>query len=67
MATATRLKRKSYFVDEVKVRKAKKVLKVSSEAEAVRLAVDRILEMEKFWRFMDRTRRKLMPGSFGSI
>jgi hypothetical protein len=38
---------------------------VGTDAEAVRLAVERVVEMEKFWRFMVGTRASLKPGSFG--
>lgn len=57
------LKRKSFFVDERRLREAKKILGVKSEAEVIRLSVERVVEMEKFWRFMDRTRGALAPGS----
>jgi hypothetical protein len=57
------LKRKSFFVDEQSLQRAKKVLGVQTEAEVVRLSVERVLEMEKFWRFMDKTRGRLPPGS----
>jgi hypothetical protein len=57
------LKRKSFFVDERSLREAKKVLGVHTEAEVIRLSVNRVLEMEKFWRFMDKTRGALPPGS----
>jgi len=63
MPAGTNLKRKSFFVDERSLRRAKKVLGVRTEAEVIRLSVDRVLEMEKFWRFMDKTRATLSPGS----
>jgi hypothetical protein len=59
----SRLKRKAFFVDECTLRRAKKVLGVRSEAEVVRAAVERVAEMEEFWRFMNRTRASLKPGS----
>jgi hypothetical protein len=59
----TNLKRKSFFVDQRRLREAKKVLGVHTEAEVIRLSIDRVLEMERFWRFMDRTRSALPPGS----
>jgi hypothetical protein len=64
MSKAPKLKRKSYFVDEQSLRRAKRVLGVSTEAEVVRLAVDRIGEMERFWKLMEKTRGKLPRGSF---
>jgi hypothetical protein len=58
------LKRKSYFVDEHAIRRAKRVLGVETDAEVIRIAVDRVAEMERFWKFMRTTRNKLKPGSF---
>ncbi|MBI2197607.1 MAG: hypothetical protein HYU42_03260 [Candidatus Rokubacteria bacterium] len=63
MARATALKRKSLFVDERALRRAKKVLGVATDAEVVRASVERIAEMEAFWQFMKTTRRTLRPGS----
>jgi hypothetical protein len=60
--TAT-LKRKSFFVDERALRRAKKALGVVTDAEVVRVAVERIAEMEEFWEFMKKSRRTLKPGS----
>ena len=59
----TTLKRKSFFVDESILRQAKKVLGVKTDAEAIRLAVERIVEMEAFWKFMQKSRHTLKPGS----
>jgi hypothetical protein len=42
---------------------ARKALGVGTDAEAVRLAVDRVVEMEKFWRFMTESRGSLKPAS----
>jgi Arc/MetJ family transcription regulator len=64
MHMKTTLKRKSFFVDEAEVRRAQRALGVSTEAEAVREAVARVIEMERFWRFMARTRSSLKKGSF---
>ena len=58
-----RLKRKSYFVDERALSRAKKALGAKTEAEVIRLSVERVAEMEEFWEFMKKTRRKLKPGS----
>lgn len=57
------LTRKSFFVDERALRRAKKLLGVTTDAEVIRASVDRINEMERFWRFMRRSRRSLRPGS----
>jgi len=64
MPTAAGLKRKSFFVDTRALRRARKALGVATEAEAVRRAIERVAEMEAFWRFMTRTRGRLKPGSF---
>jgi hypothetical protein len=57
------LKRKSFFVNERELRRAKKLLGVTTDAEVIRASVQRIAEMEKFWRFMKRSRGNLRPGS----
>ena len=57
------LRRKAFFVNPRVVRRAQRVLRVDTEAEAVRLSLERVAEMEEFWRFMMRTRRSLNPGS----
>ena len=59
----TRYVRRSFFVDEKAVRRARKALGVATDAEAVRLSLDRVVEMEEFWRFMAQTRKSLRPGS----
>lgn len=58
-----RYTRKSFFVDEKAIRRARKALGVHTDAEAVRLAVERVVEMAEFWRFMAATRGSLRPGS----
>jgi hypothetical protein len=63
MAARPKLKRKSYFIDERALRRAKKALGVKSDAEVIRLSVERVAEMEEFWEFMKKTRRSLRPGS----
>jgi len=63
MGEKAKLKRKSFFVDERALSRAKKALGVKTEAEVIRLSVERIAEMEEFWSFMKRTRRSLRPGS----
>jgi hypothetical protein len=63
MAERIKLKRKSYFVDERALSRAKKALGVKTEAEVIRLSVERVAEMEEFWEFMKKTRRSLKPGS----
>jgi hypothetical protein len=63
MATKAKLKRKSFFVDELALQRAKKVLGVKTDAEVIRLSVERMAEMEAFWQFMNKSRRRLSPGS----
>lgn len=59
----TTLKRKSFFVDESMLRQAKKVLGVKTDAEAIRMSVERVVEMEEFWKFLRKSRHALKPGS----
>ena len=63
LAKKNNLKRKAFFVDERKLRRAKKLLGLSSEGEVVRVAVERVVEMEEFWEFMEKTRGVIEPGS----
>ena len=62
MRTA-RYTRKSFFVNPRAIDRARRVLGVGTDAEAVRLSVDRVVEMDRFWRFMTETRASLRPGS----
>ncbi|MEE9549849.1 MAG: hypothetical protein V3W08_05550 [Candidatus Binatia bacterium] len=57
-----KLKRRSFFVDESALHRAKKALGVKTDAEVVRISVGRIAEMEEFWEFMKKSRRTLKPG-----
>jgi len=63
MPRAATLKRKSFFVDEQALRRAKRALGVATDAEVVRMSVERVAEMEAFWQFMKQSRRILRPGS----
>lgn len=58
------LTRKSFFVDERALRRARRALGVKTDAEAVRLALEWIARSEEHWRLIERTRGKLKPGSF---
>jgi Arc/MetJ family transcription regulator len=60
---APRYKRKSFFVDEEMVQSARRALGVGTSAQAVRLAIERVVEMEQFWRFMTASRRSLRRRS----
>jgi hypothetical protein len=37
---------------------------VKSRAEVIRLSVERVVEMEEFWQFMENSRETVKPGSF---
>jgi len=58
------LSRKSFFVDADALRRARRVLRARTDAEAVRLSLERVTEMEAFWRFMARSRTAVRAGSF---
>jgi len=58
-----RYTRKSFFVNPEAIGQARKALGVATDAGAFRLAVERVVEMEKFWRFMADSRGSLKPGS----
>ncbi len=63
MSTKARLKRKSFFVDELALRRARRALGAKSDAEVIRLSVERVAEMEAFWQFMTKSRRSLTLGN----
>ena len=63
MPSQAKLKRKSFFVDEAALDRAKKSLGVKTVAEVIRISVERVAEMEEFWEFMKKSRRSLRPGS----
>jgi hypothetical protein len=46
MAMKAKLKRKSFFVDELALQRAKRALGAKTDAEVIRLSVERIAEME---------------------
>jgi hypothetical protein len=58
------LKRRAFFVDERALRAARKAFGASSDAETIRLSIERVAEMEQFWYFMRDTRKAMSPGSF---
>jgi Arc/MetJ family transcription regulator len=62
-ARPARYARRSFFVDDKAIARARKALGVGTNAEAVRLAVARVVELEAFWSFMRRSRGSLRPGS----
>lgn len=61
-----KLTRKSFYVDERLLRRAKKVLGLRSEGEVVRVSMERALAMEEFWQFMRETRGVLGPRGLES-
>ena len=61
----TNLKRRSFFVNERVLQRAKKVLGAKTAAEAIRMSVEQVVEMEEFWTFMQKSRHTLKPGSLG--
>lgn len=61
------LKRKSFFVDERALRRARRLLGARSDADVVRMSIERVAEMEEFWRFMARTRGVLAPADFERV
>jgi len=63
MRVGPTLKRKAFFVDERALQRAKRALGVKTDAEVIRLSVERVGEMEEFWQFMRKSRRSLVPGS----
>ena len=58
-----KLKRKSFFVDDRTLQRAKQALRVKTDAEVIRLSVERVVEMEAFWRFLQKSRHTLPPHS----
>ncbi len=62
-----RYKHKSFFVDARAIKRARKALGAGTDAETVRLAVERVVEMESFWRFMAAARGRLKPGSIATV
>lgn len=46
------------------IARAKRLLGVKTDAEVVRMSIERVVEMEEFWRFIDRTRGSVKPRSF---
>jgi hypothetical protein len=46
------------------LRKARRALGAKSDSEAVRRSVERIAEMDAFWRLMKKSRGAVPAGSF---
>jgi hypothetical protein len=58
------LKRRSYFVNDKAIQRAKRLLGAASDADVVRIAIDRVIEMERFREFVNKTKGSLPRGSF---
>jgi uncharacterized protein YjbK len=59
----TTLTRKSFYIDTSTLRRAKRALRVRTDAEAIRLSLERVAEMEAFWQFMTKNQGVLKRGS----
>jgi hypothetical protein len=58
------LKRKTFYVNDEILKKARKALGVSTASEAIRASLKQVVDMEEFWRFMKRSRKSIPRGSF---
>ena len=63
MSKRENLRRKSFFIDTQALARAKRLLRASSDAEAIRESLERVAEMERFARFLHDSRGRLPPGS----
>jgi hypothetical protein len=61
-----RLKRKSFFVDEAELRRARHALGASTDAEAIREALREVTRMRSLWKFMEKSGGSLPKGSFST-
>ena len=64
MSAPSRKVRKAFYVEPRLIKRAKRLLGLRSDADVVRKSVERLVEMEEFWCFMDKSKRTLAPGSF---
>lgn len=67
MPKGSNLVRRSFFVDERELRRAKKVLGAASDAEAVRLSLEQVAEMADFWATLDRASGTLSADDFSPV
>ena len=63
MGKETVLTRKSFYINPATLRRARRALRVRTDAEAIRLSLERVAEMEAFWQFMTKSRAALKRGS----
>lgn len=61
MATKAKLKRRSFLVEQLALRRARKARGPKTDAEVIRLSVVRIATMEASWQFMNKSQRTLSP------
>jgi hypothetical protein len=61
-----KLKRKSFFVDEGELRRAREELGATTDAETIRAALREVARMRSLWRFMQRSGGSLPKGSFST-
>jgi hypothetical protein len=67
MSREGKLVRRSFFVDERELQRAKKVLGATSDAEAVRLSLEHVAEMAAFWALLDKTSAILEADDFAEV
>jgi hypothetical protein len=60
----TALTRRSFYINPTTLRRAKRALKARTDAEAIRLSLERVAEMEALWEFMTKSRGALKRGTF---
>jgi Arc/MetJ family transcription regulator len=60
----SKLTRKSFFIDEAELRRAREALGVDTDADAVRGALREVARMKALARFMERSAGSLARGSF---
>ena len=51
------------YLTRLRILRAKRLLGVETDAEVIRLSVERVVDMEEFWQFMNKTRKSIAAGS----
>ena len=64
MARPIRFVRKSYFVDTATLRRARRALGASTDADTIRQSVEHVADMAAFRTFMRKSRGSVKQGSF---
>jgi hypothetical protein len=67
VAANRNLTRKSFFIDPSALRRARRILGVGSDAEVVRLSIERVVEQERFWNFMRKSGGRLTSDAFDEV